>query len=340
MSMARLGVRAALALTAVVTATVAVVSCATKLFSPGHPPPASAPTAPAQTHAASPSPAPTGPVYQRIGGRRVCMQNCRYLGIAVPNQNALAPFVSATGVKPKLVEVYQRFGAPFALSFANAIAAEKQMLLVQINPYQTDLAAVAAGHYDSYLTSYAAQLRQFHGPVALSFAHEMNGSWYPWGCRHTGAADFVAAYRRVVTVISHAGAKNVIWVWTTNVDAKGDCPLADRWPGNSYVTWVGVDGYIRKPGRTFTGIFGRTFGLIHQLTKKPILLAETGILIGQPGYISRLADLFHGAGSTPGVIGIVYFDSETKKYGDYRPQDNPAMLAAFRKATSRYLASG
>src|SRR5262249_33930860 len=170
-----------------------------------------APRARAPAASPSPSPAVAKPVWTRISGRRVCMANCRYVGVAVASPNALAPFVSATGVKPKLVETYARFGTPFPLGYAKAIAAEKQLLMIQVNPFNTDLASIAAGQSDAYLTSYAAELKQFGGPVALSFGHEMNGGWYPWGCNRTKAKLFIAAWRRVVHVISHAGAHNVIW---------------------------------------------------------------------------------------------------------------------------------
>ena len=38
-------------------------------------------------------------------------------------------------------------------------------------------------------------------PVFLRFAHEANGDWYPWHGTAANAADFRAAYRRVVTVM-------------------------------------------------------------------------------------------------------------------------------------------
>ena len=74
------------------------------------------------------------------------------------------------------------------------------MPLVQINPKGINLAAIASGHYDSYLSSYAEAVRSYHRPVILGFGHEMNGNWYSWGYRHTSPADFVAAWRHIVTL--------------------------------------------------------------------------------------------------------------------------------------------
>ena len=79
------------------------------------------------------------------------------------------------------------------------------MPLVQINPKGISLAAIAAGHYDTYLTSYAEAVRSYRDPVILGFGHEMNGNWYSWGYRHPPAPAFVAAWRHIVTCSANRG---------------------------------------------------------------------------------------------------------------------------------------
>ena len=61
------------------------------------------------------------------------------------------------------------------------------------------------------------------------------------------------------------------------------------WPGSSYVTWVGIDGYYLKPSWKFAPLFGPTIGVVQELTADPILIAETGAVpaSGQPAKISR-----------------------------------------------------
>ena len=49
-------------------------------------------------------------------------------------------------------------------------------------------------------------MRAFGEPVALSFGHEMNGDWYPWGTKQTTAASFVAAWRHIYDLFAKAGA--------------------------------------------------------------------------------------------------------------------------------------
>ena len=84
-------------------------------------------------------------------------------------------------------------------------------------------------------------------PVILSFGHEMNGDWYLWGYRHTSPASVRSCLAAHCQHLSRLlGAWNVTWMWTINVvhtwsqDSQSPAPW---WPGSSYVTWVGIDGY-------------------------------------------------------------------------------------------------
>ncbi len=105
------------------------------------------------------------------------------------------------------------------------------MPLVQINPTRINLAAIASGHYDAYLTSYAEAVRSYRYPVILGFGHEMNGSWYSWGYRHSSPAAFVAAWRHIVTLFRELGARNVTWLWTVNIVHDGPAASPSRHPG-------------------------------------------------------------------------------------------------------------
>ena len=81
----------------------------------------------------------------------------------------------------------------------------------------------------AYLTTYAEAVRSYAHPVILSFGHEMNGHWYPWGYTHTSPTTFVAAWRHIVTLFRQMDVRNVTWLWTVNImDPLGGIPLADR----------------------------------------------------------------------------------------------------------------
>ena len=148
---------------------------------------------------------------------------------------------------------YSGWYEPFKTGFAKTVAEHGAVPLVQINPTGISLAAIASGHYDAYLTSYAEAVRSYRYPVILGFGHEMNGSWYSWGYRHSSPAMFVAAWRHIVTLFRELGARNVTWLWTANIMHTGGSIAhpAPWWPGNKYVTWVGLDGYYYKPSWKF-----------------------------------------------------------------------------------------
>ena len=206
------------------------------------------------------------------------------------------------------------------------------MPLVQINPTRTKIAAIAAGKYDNYLITYANAVRAYHHQVILSFGHEMNGYWYSWGYTHTSPAVFVAAWRHIVTVFRARGAQNVTWLWTINTINKSRVPSPGPWwPGSSYVTWVGIDGYYINSSLVFTSVFGPTIVYVRSLTRKPILISETSAapVTNQP---AKIADLFAGI-HLYRLLGFVWFDAFGKV--DWR-LNSPAAVAAFRRGAETY----
>src|ERR1022692_1250156 len=207
-----------------------------------------------------------------------------YLGVyeaRVPDSyTGVTAFTTATGVRPRLVVYYSGWLEPFRASFATIALEHGAVPLVQIEPTGVSLTAIASGRYDRYLTSYAEAVRAYSHPVILSFGHEMNGSWYSWAYRHTSPTAFVAAWRHIVTLFRAIGASNVTWLWTVNIidTQNGSIPAPGPWwPGRSYVTWVGIDGYYLKSPWKFAPLFGPTIAAVRELTRHdPILIAETG----------------------------------------------------------------
>jgi hypothetical protein len=106
-------------------------------------------------------------------------------------------------------------------------------------------------------------------PVVVRFAHEMNGSWYPWSQQPSA---YVAAFRRVATAV-HTHTRQTAMMWAPNygggypftggrfqapvgstdaavldTNADGtvsmlDDPYAPYWPGRRHVDWVGMSLY-------------------------------------------------------------------------------------------------
>lgn len=239
-----------------------------------------------------------------------------YLGVYVDgfprSYSVVDSFAGPTGITPNLDLYYVGWGEQFQAGFARQAARRGAVPLIQIDPEKVSVAGIAAGWYDRYLVSYARAVRAYAAPVILSFGHEMNGWWYSWGHRHTSPADFVAAWRHIVTVFRILRASNVTWLWTVNIIRKGRgiSDPAPWWPGSPYVTWIGIDGYYHRRSWTFASLFGPTIKAVHMLTRHPvpILIAETGASswADQP---TKIANLFSGI-SAYGLLGFVWFDAK------------------------------
>ncbi|HEY0719607.1 MAG TPA: glycosyl hydrolase [Streptosporangiaceae bacterium] len=264
-----------------------------------------------------------------------------YLGVYTPDLPAsyggVSAFRQATGTTPDIVMYYSGWYVPFPATFAAKVADEGAAPLVQMEPTGIDVAKIAAGHYDGYLSAYAEAVRAYRHPVILSFGHEMNGTWYSWANTHTSPAVFVQAWRHIFGLFRALGAGNVTWLWTVNIinnTKTGTIPSPRAWwPGAAYVNWVGVDGYYLKPNWQFAPLFGPTIGAVRQFTSAPILISETG---AEPAanQAAKVADLFAGIKSY-GLLGMVYFDS-TNSTGQKFGLSGPAAIDAFRQGARLY----
>jgi hypothetical protein len=247
-------------------------------------------------------------------------------------------FARATGTKPNLVLDYAYWGEPFVTAFARKAEAHGATLVVDVDPTGPSVRAIASGSQDGYLEAFADAVRAFGGPVVISFGHEMNGNWYAWGYSHTSPRIFVQAWRRIVTLFRRVGADNVTWLWTINVIDPSSPAIRAWWPGASYVTWVGIDGYLSEQYQNFNNTFGSTISAIRQLTPKPILIGETAV--GQvAGQTNGIPGLFAGV-KRHHLLGLIWFD-EAQTGGiyaqDWRLEGHPAAEAAVRQAVGQYL---
>jgi hypothetical protein len=257
------------------------------------------------------------------------------LGVFEPDESSyqqVSEFGNAVGRPPNVVLQFADWGSPFPEPFAAMLRAHDAEPLIQLEPSDISLASITDGSDDWYLKSYAEQLRQFGSPVILSFAPEPNGNWYPWGWTRLSPAAYVAAWQHVVSSLRRFGATNVTWLWTVNVTYTGAGPLADYWPGNAYVDWVGIDGYFTMPDDTFSSVFSPTIAAVQALTAKPILLSETAVgqVAGQARVIPGIFTGIHGNH----LLGLVWFDQAQDDgiyHQDWRLEDSPAGIDAFRQ---------
>lgn len=276
----------------------------------------------------------------------------KYIGIfAQGMQSSYSPAISfsrATGARVNIAAYYSGWMNKFQTGFADSARQHGAVTLVDINPPSgaSNMNAIADGQYDTYLRTFAQAVAAFGHPVIISFAHEMNGSWFHYGYKYVAPSTFVAAYRHVHDVFGQSGARNVTWMWTVNVPAGSQTsPSVDEWyPGKSYVDWVGIDGYDWSASRTFTRTFGATLSQVKHLTDRPVLISETSVLPGHDAAM-QVTSWFQGIESNH-LLGLVWFDiNKASKKGttdthDWKIEDDPAAIAAFRAAIDKYGQAG
>ena len=203
------------------------------------------------------------------------------------------------------------------------------------------LDSIAAGKHDAYIKRWATQVRAWGGPLVIRFAHEMNGSWYPWahGVNGNGAGDHAAAWRHVVTLFRRAKATNVVWSWSANVPYDGSTPLASLYPGDAYVDRVGLDGYnwgTTQPWsswQSFGDVFGPGVAELRAVSTRPVHVDETGAPeAGGGDKAAWIADMWAWLDGHPEVRGVTWFS--LLKEADWRIDSSDASLAAWGRGAA------
>ncbi len=255
---------------------------------------------------------------------------------------ALDSYSKLAGRSPALVLWYQSWAEPIV--YPRQLLASKQRGITpvitwipQIGARGVPLRAIARGTWDRYLLASALLAKSASVPLLVRFAHEMNlkDSAYGPGQEGNTAADFIAAWRHVVSVFRASKVTNVRWVWSPNVDCHRACPFSAFYPGDAYVDWVGLDGYnyagtSHLPWTSLADVFSASYISLTRLTTRPLMICETGSSeFGgdkakwiRVGLLADLPRLF------PRVRAVIWFDR--LKETDWRVNSSAAVLLAWR----------
>jgi hypothetical protein len=156
-------------------------------------------------------------------------------------------------------------GWPTSSDFATATAAAGATPMITLEPLKPhDFARAWRPGSAAYQATqrYATAAGKWGKPLFIRFAHEMNGSWYPWAewidknrnlkrdpDEETGftAADYRKAYRNVALMFRrHAPNVALIWCPNSGLLGGGRRDVFRPWyPGDDVVDWVGLDVYER-----------------------------------------------------------------------------------------------
>lgn len=206
-------------------------------------------------------------------------------------------------------------------------------------PTSVTLGSIAAGSQDATLKVYAEALRAWNHPFLLRLFPEMNGSWESYSPHTRGqtTAQFRKAFRHVVLLFRHYGAKKVEFVW--NVYKMPTHPiesLRSLWPGAKYVNWTGIDEFDRGGAGDINAhpvtAMRATAKKIRRITHKPIVIAESGAQTSAHK-AAWIRELFTGTARL-GVKAVVYFNETAVQSGvslHWRLDSSGAALAATKR---------
>jgi hypothetical protein len=243
--------------------------------------------------------------------------------------------------------VYVAF-APFPLSgsaagfidgIAGGLVGEHAALMLTLEPNGGLAAVTPAASAD--LAARLAGYNRKGVPVFVRFAHEMNGSWYPWAQQ---PIEYVAAFRTLAAAV-HAAARGSAMMWApnygggypfaggkyeaqpgsadfrrldTNHDGKlsmADDPYAPYYPGDDAADWVGMSLYhwgdrypwganaAPEPGKFLALLTGEYNGDNGDETQVPDFYTEFGVDHHKPVAITETSAFY--APGRPGDDGAI-----------------------------------
>ncbi len=276
-------------------------------------------------------------------------------GAYVPKANERPGRVDAltrlVGRAPAIVSYYKQWDyVPFDPAELDAVWSRGAVPMITWEPLSYEgrsfpLDQIQRGRFDRYIRESARAAAAWGKPILVRFAHEMNGSWYPWA---RGAADnnsyrIKAVWRRVVRIFREWGASNVEWVWCPNVNTGGSFPFRDLYPGDEWVDWVGFDGFnwaLRGEWHSFTEIVDNTYEEMAKLTSLPMIVAETGSSESGGDKAAWVTSAMRDEiPELPRIRAVVWFDATFADDGekgeeglDARVNSSVESLRAFRTA--------
>jgi beta-mannanase len=299
------------------------------------------PTISAQNEAQAQKPAPTKEQVMAVPGTR--------FGVSTPqapwSSGEIGKVASAAGAQPTMIQFFVKWTQDFRPDSVPQTYKQGALPVISWEPWAGvkagrsqptyALSKIADGKFDAYITKFATAVRDQHWPIAIRFAHEMNGNWYPWSEKQSGnkLGDYVKAWRHIHDVFGQVGATNVIWIWSPNiVRPLPNVSLQQLYPGDDYVDWVGMVGYAVEES-TASQVFQPTIDVLRKFTQKPLVITEAGVQSG-PHQLGWIADFFHWLPQHPEILGFIWFEYSKADGGtsDWRFAAKPATANAFHNA--------
>jgi hypothetical protein len=205
---------------------------------------------------------------------------------------------------------------------------------------------------DGYLRRFARQANSSGVPILLRFASEMNGNW----TAYSGNPELYKEKWRLVHDVFEQEAPDTAMLWS--VLAMPEKPMADYYPGDDYVDWVGVNIYsvrYHNGDRNYAAHQEDPLDLLNAVYNrysrtKPIAVSEFGAshysaTDGKTDVAFAAAKLKRFYGSLeqlyPRVKAVYYFDvnnttafNPARRVNDYSITGQQTLLDTYKEATA------
>jgi hypothetical protein len=274
-----------------------------------------------------------------------------YIGVfregAPRNMNHIKKFEKMVGKKPAMVMWYQDWAQNFPWEAAKKAVDYGATPHIVWEPWywsdhsRVQLKDIIDGKWDTYIRTWAREIKNFRHPVFLRVAHEFNIEGYPWGVvnNEQDPEIYIKTYRHIVDIFKKEKVKNVKWVWCfmnySHPDEKWN-DWVEAYPGDDYVDWIGIDGY--NWGTTQSWSDWQAFSILFrdQVRRSKKLWPDKPIMIAEFSSAEKGGDKAAWIKEIPGYLRssmrdidlIVWFD--IKKEADWRIKSSKDSLAAFK----------
>jgi Putative peptidoglycan binding domain/Glycosyl hydrolase family 26 len=157
----------------------------------------------------------------------------------------------------------------------------------------------------------------------INLSREMNGSWYEWSEQHAPPTEpdaFILAWRQVVTTMRSVPGGHFKFLWSIY---PGAATVAEAWPGNAYVDYVGTDifDWYGGPDNTYphtaSGALDWTLHWQQTLTARPgglDWIAQFSKLTGKPIIIPEWGLDFHTFGGQDDIYFLTHMTAWLKAH--------------------------